>query len=244
MAYEPNIKLGYTNSEGKVISGIDKNGIVRPKDNGTGFVQGGSTPGGIGAYHLSDNPRIYEIQRTNNFIMIISDVNRLKHRQDTVSKDTIQTTSWSASPSTVLRCSIKAASIPTFSQSPIEVRRGNSVIKFAGVPSFSSGTLECYDFIGADVTGILTAWQAEAYNVETEKVGLVTDYKRSGYLIQLSPDGEAVRAWRMSGMWVSNLDLGRMDYDSNDKHTISVSVEYDKAVIWDIEKIDKTFGIY
>ena len=48
----------------------------------------------------------------------------------------------------VLRVSVVSAPIPHFSQNPIEIRRGNSLIKVAGVPSFTSGTLVVNDYIG------------------------------------------------------------------------------------------------
>lgn len=181
---------------------------------------------GHGTYHLADNPNIYEIQRSNNFefvIMNINDIlragmpdeqrNHLKNAQE------------------VLRMSVSGAPIPHFTQQPIEVKRGNSTLKYAGNPSFDSGTITLNDYIGADTKAALMAWQNKSYDVRTEKVGLVQDYKKDAYLIEYTPDMQIVRQWKLHGCWVSGISESDYSSDSNDKHTITVTIQYDRAEI-------------
>jgi len=175
-----------------------------------------------GAYVLADNPKLYEIQRRNNFEFVVPDMDNIL-RAGTSSKIT--------NAKEVLRVSVVSAPIPHFSQNPIEIRRGNSVIKAAGVPTFTNGTLVVNDFIGADTKAVLMAWQNLSYNVRTEKVGLMADYKKIAWLTEYTPDYQVVRKWKLSGCWVSSITEQDYNMDSNDKGTISATIEYDKAEI-------------
>ena len=181
----------------------------------------------IGTYHLADNPNLYEIQRSNNFEFIVTDL-------DGITRAGVLGGEASGSISDAeecLRLSIAGAFIPHFTQSTIEVKRGNNTVKFAGVPTFDSGSLTINDFIGADAKGVLMAWQNLSYNASTEKVGLVSDYKKDAYVIEYTPDYQKVRQWRLHGCWISSLSEDDYNYDSNDKHTISATIEYDRAEI-------------
>ena len=75
------------------------------------------------------------------------------------------------------------------------------------------------------------AWQNLSYNVVTEKVGLVEDYKKDCYLMEYSPDQQLVRKWRLYGCWISSISEGDYDSESNDKKLITATIEYDKAKI-------------
>lgn len=181
----------------------------------------------IGTYHLADNPNLYEISRTNNFEFIVAgleglaglDGNEIANAQE------------------VIRLSVTSASVPHFSQSAITIRRGNSALNYAGVPNFSAGSISCNDFIGADTLGVLMAWQNLSYNVETEKVGLASDYKKDAYLVEYSPDYQVVRKWKLYGCWISNLQETGFDSESNGKRTINVDIVYDKGIIDTTESI-------
>lgn len=194
------------------INGVDYNSTIND----------GSTPGTpIGTYHLANNPNIYEIARTNNFEFIVTDIDGiLKAGSSTVSY---------ANAQEVIRMSVVSCPIPHFSQSVIEVKRGNTTLKYAGVPTFDAGQLVLNDYIGADTAGVLEAWQNLSYNVRTEKVGLSSDYKKDCYLIEYSPDYQAVRKWIMRGCWISGLSETDMDNDNNEKKRITATIQYDRA---------------
>jgi hypothetical protein len=182
-----------------------------------------STQVSPGTYHLADNPEIYEIQRTNNFVFYttgLSDIIKLTgNAKAEMSADSI------------LELTVTKASVPHFTQSAIQVKRGNNTMKFAGVPEFSSGSLAVVDYIGSGVKEVLMAWQAKSYDVRTEKVGLAKDYKIPAFLVEYTPDYTVVRTWKLEGCWISGLSEGEYNWESNDKQLINVTIEYDKAYI-------------
>lgn len=180
-----------------------------------------------GTYVLADNPNLYEIQRDNNFEFIVTDI-------DNILRAGAQGNEANAripNAQEVLRLSVVSAPIPHFSQTPIEIRRGNSVVKAAGVPTFTNGNLVVNDYIGADTKAVLMAWQNLSYNVQTEKVGLMSDYKKDAYLIEYTPDYQQVRKWRLHGCWISSITENEYNQENNGKHQVTAQIEYDRAEI-------------
>ncbi len=180
-----------------------------------------------GTYVLADNPNLYEIQRENNFEFVVTDIDNIL-RAGAIGDEA---NARIVNAQEVLRVSVVSAPIPHFSQNAIEIRRGNSVVKAAGVPTFNAGTLTVNDYIGADTKAVRMAWQNLSYNVKTEKVGLMSDYKKDAYLIEYTPDYQQVRKWRLHGCWISSLSESDYNQENNGKHSISATIEYDRAEI-------------
>lgn len=179
----------------------------------------------IGTYNLADNPNLYEIARSNNFEFIISDFDNL---QPASSNDSNMTKLQKGQE--VIRMSVTRTSVPHFTQDVIRVRRGNNEIKYAGVPSFGEGSLVVNDYIGAGTKDYLMAWQNLSYNVITEKVGLVQDYKKNCTLIEYSPDYQVVRSWTLYGCWISGLSEDDFDSDNgNSTRRVTATIQYDHA---------------
>lgn len=179
----------------------------------------------VGSYHFSANKELYEIQRGNNFDFIIdSSLNGVQaYGNDTVTFPNAQE---------YIRLSVSSASVPHFKQTAIEVRRGNTAVKYAGVLSWDSGTLEVYDFIGAKTLDILMGWQAQAGNPLYQTVGQQADYKRDATLIEYTPDyNETVRVWKLDGCWISSISENNFSVDENGARKISVTIEYDRAYV-------------
>lgn len=182
----------------------------------------------IGTYHLADDPDAYEVQRSNNFEFIIAFNDVLNRAGDSAGlTGTIDGTKGSD----VVRLSVVKAPIPNFTQSVIEVKRGNSTMKMAGVPTFDSGSLVVNDYIGADGKSVLMAWQAQSYHTDTEKVGGMSAYKHNCTLIEYSPDYTEVRYWDLKGCWISGLNEGDFDAESNNKQQLTATIQYDYAIM-------------
>ena len=179
----------------------------------------------VGAYHLSDNPALYEVQRSNNFEFVVTGIDNILR----VDADEGDDNAYITNAAQTLRFSVVQASIPMFSQEPITIRRGNSVMKAAGVPTFPDGSLVVNDFIGADTKSALMAWQNLSYNVKTERVGKMADYKKTCYLCEYTPDYQLVRTWKMLGCWVSGLQEDDFNMEDGNKKTITATIQYDKA---------------
>lgn len=179
----------------------------------------------IGTYHLADNPQLYEPQRQNTFEFVVTDIDGIPMIGATNNSSTFK------NAQDILRCSVAGAFVPHFTQNTVEVKRGNSTVKFAGVPTFSSGTITLNDFIGANTKEILMAWQHLSYDVRTEKVSALarTNYKKNCYLIEYAPDFVKVRQWILHGCWVSGISEDAYNSEGSDKKQIEVTIEYDYA---------------
>lgn len=179
----------------------------------------------IGSYHFSAESQLYEIQRGNNFEFVID------KSLDGLSAYGSDTKTFPRAQE-FIRLSTSATSVPHFSQNPIEVRRGNTAVKYAGVISWPSGSLECYDFIGAEVKDILMGWQAKSGDPYRQTVGLQSEYKYPARLIEYTPDyKQVVRTWRLDGCWISNIEEDQYSSDSNGARKIRCTIEYDRAFV-------------
>lgn len=179
----------------------------------------------VGAYHFSANKELYEIQRGNNFDFVISaDLNGMRaYGSDS---------KYFPNAQEYLRLSVSASSVPHFSQNVIEVRRGNTSVKYAGVLSWPEGSLEVYDFIGVETKDILMAWQAKAGNPLYQTVGLQSEYKYDADLIEYTPDySKIVRIWKLDGCWISNLDEDQYSVDASGARKIRATIQYDRAYV-------------
>ena len=214
-------------------------------------IKGWSTSNGEahGTYHMANHPNLYEIQRSNNFEFVVGFTRNLLRAG--LTRDVAGNQDKKASPDNfyikddvaqeVVRMSVSSAFVPHFTQNPIEVRRGNSSIKYAGVPNFQDGSLQLVDYIGADTLSVLMAWQNLSYNVRTEKVGLASDYKLNANLVEYTPDNIQVRVWELKGCWVSGISEPEFNSESNDKRLITVNIVYDKAWLrWAVDSGEKT----
>lgn len=192
----------------------------------------------FGAYHLADNPDLYEVQRSNNFEFIVDDIDGILKVGATEADGAAGVIS---NAQQVLRFSVVSASLPMFSQEVISIRRGNSVMKAAGIPSFTDGSLVVNDYIGADTKSALMAWQQLSYNVKTEKVGsmgtiydnngniISKGYKKTCWLQEYTPDYRLVRTWKLAGCWVSALSEEGFNMEDGGKKTITATISFDKA---------------
>ena len=185
----------------------------------------------VGAYHFSANKELFEIQRGNNFDFIIDQgLNNLSAYGDEAKTF--------PNAQEIIRLSVSSASVPHFSQNPIEVRRGNTAVKYAGVLSWSSGSLECYDFIGAETKDILMAWQAKSGNPLYQTVGQQRDYKFNATLVEYTPDyNNIVRTWKLDGCWISSIEEDAYSVDANGARKIRCTIEYDRATVSSYDEI-------
>lgn len=189
---------------------------------------------GSGTYYLADNPKYYEIQRSNNFVFYVDSLFNDVNVGDTL---VAQNTYAATNGEDIIRISCSKAFVPTFKQNAITVKRGNNTMKFAGVPEFDSGSISLNDYIGAGTKDLMYAWQQMSYDVMTEKVGLAEDYKRTAYLLEYTPDNQLVRSWKLLGCWISSLEFGEFNYENNEKMQITATIEYDKGYI-DVSDVD------
>ena len=172
----------------------------------------------LGTYHMVNDAK-FEPMRKNNFELQITGLQDI----DPMASRTIM-------------LSVASFTAPTISLNRIDIRYGNNVTKFAGVPDFQDSTLTCNDFIGYDVEIILQKWFAKAYNPETQAMGLKKDYAKEAKLIEYDPAGNFVRQWTWVNCWLQNLNLGDFTQDGgNAARQVTCTFVYDAAVPGDFK---------
>lgn len=184
----------------------------------------------LGTYHIAQHPELYTPARNNVFVFMPM------FKRDLLKEGVDEATATASDyipalqAQEVLRLSVNASAVPNPSQNPIEIKRGNTTIKFAGAWTYSSGSFKFNDYVGADTKSALYAWRRLSCNLIDETVGRAEDYKIPGVLIEYTPDFRQIRYWDMYGCWISS--LSEPDFDSGDdgKREITATIEYDRAI--------------
>lgn len=184
-----------------------------------------------GAYHISNNAVEYNPQRKNNFTLIIQGLDNLPR------VGSVDSSLGDLGEADIIRdgqeqivLALRTCDVPQFTQSPINVNRGNSTIKFPGKPSFNDINIEAYDYIGSNVKDTLLAWQNLCWNSKYDYVGNAWSYKKDCQLLQLTPTGDIVRYWDIKGAWIQSVQPGNFSVDDGDAaQTVSATITYDWA---------------
>ena len=179
---------------------------------------------GFGMYHAMANKKLYEPQRTTDFELVIPGLEGMIN---------IGTGTPIMNSEETLRLAVASCSIPHYSVAVQTQRRGNSVVKYAGTASFEAGSVSIRDWIGADSKMALYSWMHQAYDVYTDKTGLLEDYKRDGCtLIELTPDKQVVRSWTLYGCWISDMKEKEWSHDDeNSERLVEATLQFDKAEV-------------
>jgi hypothetical protein len=188
----------------------------------------------LDAKHISTNLANYEAARTGFFSLIVDDIdNIVKASYSGANPKEAPEGDKIARAQEILKLNVTKAPVPHFSLKAESYRRGNDVVKFAGVPDFKDGSIEVDDVVGMDTKSILMAWQGLAYNVHTRKGGRMKDYKKNCTLIEYTQDFEQIRSWTLYGCWISDINEGDFDKENDGKRKITAKLEYDRAELND-----------
>jgi hypothetical protein len=191
----------------------------------------------------------WEPQRTNNFELIIYDLDKVPEYRGNSAGMRMQgrylnaNGQWvrgTGSPVTLsktvtenLKLTVRDFSAPTMELSVIEVGYGNNKAKYAGTPTFGGGSITYNDFIGLNTEKILTSWWNQGYNTKTQAVGRASKYKKDATIFEYDPSGVFVRSWNLYGCWLKSFDLGQYSNENNDKRALSCAIEYDFCTLND-----------
>ena len=174
----------------------------------------------LGTYHMVNTGTNFEPMRRNNFELQITGLDE----------------SIGSGAANTIMLSVASFTAPQISLNRIDIRYGNNVTKFAGVPDFQDCSLVCNDFIGKNVEVLLQKWFALAYNPETQKVGLAQDYRKEAKLIEYDPAGNFVRQWTLVNCWLQSLQLGDFSQDGGtEARKVTCTFVYDAAVPGDFK---------
>lgn len=182
-----------------------------------------------GTYHISSDTQNYEPARSNFFTLIVKNIDGIVRADFNRDFGNPGAADKIANAQEVLKLAVNRASVPHFSIAPIEIRRGNSTVRYAGNPSFSAGSIEIQDWIGTDTKSVIMAWQAAAYDVITDKGGRAKDYKKDCVLYEYTQDYQEVRHWDLFGCWISDVTEGEFDVGADGDRKIGATLQYDRA---------------
>lgn len=180
----------------------------------------------FGTYHLADNPTVYQPVRSNNFRFIVSGLDNLLR----VAENPDLSTSYITNAQEVIDFSVISFQPPHFTQDEIQVKRGNSTVYYAGVPTFDTNTLVINDFVGADGKSVLLAWQALSYDVINDTIPSSDKYKVDATVLEYLPDNTLVRYWDLKGCWVKGLSEDGWDNENPGKKKVTATIRYDRAI--------------
>lgn len=184
---------------------------------------------GVGTYHMSDDPSLYEPARSGYFSLIISGIDGILKptvdpQGDITADDRI------SNAQEVIKLSVNAASVPHFSVGQIDIKRGNSTVHFAGTPTFNDCTIECEDYVGLRTKEVLLALKALTYDVRNDLGGRAANYKKTYTLVEYTQDYQEIRSWTLIGAWIKDLSEDNFTKDGGDNdRKVSVTVVYDRA---------------
>lgn len=184
---------------------------------------------GLSTYHLSTGThRVYQPAKGNFFEFIIEDFGDLLKAG--VDKDLAEESDYIQNGQEIIRLTVNKMSSPQFELGDLEIRKGNSVVHYAGVPTFSDGTIEVDDMVGCDAKTVLEAWRGLAYDVVTDKGGRAINYKKNCTLIEYTSDHVKVRSWKMIGCWIKAISEDDYDKTNDDIRRVSATIRCDRAL--------------
>ena len=183
----------------------------------------------LSTYHLSTGiERTWQPAKKNFFEFVVEDLGDLL--KPGVEAELAEDSDYITNGQEVIRLTVHETSVPHFELATLSIRKGNSVVKYAGVPTFNEGTLVCTDMIGAQSKAVLEAWQNLAYNVVTDKGGRAVNYKHNATLIEYTADHVRVRSWKLIGCWISNITEENYNQETDDIQRVTCTIQYDRAI--------------
>ena len=177
------------------------------------------TPLAFGAYHMIGQDD-WEPQRTNNFEVQFMDIGGLSSIDGGIAMPT--------NASDCLTLSTVSVSGLNTQIPALDVSYGNNTIHYAGKPSYSDLTISFNDYIGIQTERIIMAWSKLVYDPKTEKIGRASVYKKNGYLLEFSPDGDYIKMWQLEGCFPGDVSFDEYSNDNNSIRKINVTFHVDK----------------
>ena len=187
----------------------------------------------LNTMHISDNKyRDYEAARTAFFVLVVDDLDgKLLKPEYKGDPARASESDYLKTPQEALKLNVVSCPVPHFEVSTMEYRRGNDVVKFAGVPTWTGGTIKVDDVVGIDTKSILLAWQYLAYNPHTRKGGRMKDYKKTATLCEYTQDYELIRSWKLEGVFITKISEDEFNRENDGKRQLSVDFSFDRAIV-------------
>jgi len=126
---------------------------------------------------------------------------------------------------------VKGAAKPKLNLNPITLEHINMKRKLIGKPEWQPISLNLYQPINPSGAQAVMEWIRLSYESITGRAGYADFYKKEVILNMLGPIGDVVEEWRLKGAFVSDMDLGTLDWGAGDPVEGTIEITYDYAVL-------------
>lgn len=180
---------------------------------------------------ISENLSSYEAARSGFFILVVDGLDDLLKPDYRGEAENAEDSDKIKKAQETLKLSVTKCPVPHFEIATNEYRRGNDVVKFAGVPTWNGGTITVADYVGLDTKSLLMSWLYKAYNPHTRKGGRMKDYKKTATLCEYTQDYELIRTWTIEGMFITKITEDDFDKENDGPRKLNVEFVFDRATV-------------
>mgnify|MGYP001771750575 CR=1 FL=1 len=180
---------------------------------------------------ISENLSSYEAARSGFFILVVDGLDDLLKPDYKGEAENAEDSDKIKKAQETLKLSVTKCPVPHFEIATNEYRRGNDVVKFAGVPTWNGGTITVADYVGLDTKSLLMSWLYKAYNPHTRKGGRMKDYKKTATLCEYTQDYELIRTWTIEGMFITKITEDDFDKENDGPRKLNVEFVFDRATV-------------
>lgn len=180
---------------------------------------------------ISENLSSYEAARSGFFILVVDGLDDLLKPNYRGEAENAEDSDKIKKAQETLKLSVTKCPVPHFEIATNEYRRGNDVVKFAGIPTWNGGTITVADYVGLDTKSLLMSWLYKAYNPHTRKGGRMKDYKKTATLCEYTQDYELIRTWTIEGMFITKITEDDFDKENDGPRKLNVEFVFDRATV-------------
>lgn len=177
----------------------------------------------LGTSYILNHKADFEPGRTSDFIL------KIKFERDLYDMEG-QFVISAAEATEALALSLRDYTGPSMTVDPIQVRTGNGIVNYAGVPSVGNSPISFTDYIGMQTEYILLAWYAMAHNITNDKIGFKEYYSQDGILYKWAPNGTRQISWWLKGCWINEYNQGQYSRQNPELRQFSTTIYYDKPI--------------
>ena len=126
---------------------------------------------------------------------------------------------------------IKEAARPKITGEAVEIKHMNVSRFVAGKYAWDPMDLKLYDPIVPSAAQAVMEWVRLHHESVTGRDGYSDFYKKDITINVLGPVGDKVEEWTLKGAFVTAADFGTLSFDSAALTEVTVSVQYDYAIL-------------
>ena len=124
---------------------------------------------------------------------------------------------------------IKTAAKPTISNGEITLDHINVQRYVKGKSVWSTMAITLYDPIEPSAAAAVIEWVRLHHESATGRDGYSDMYKKNIQLQQLSPLGEVIEEWKLTGAFITEANFGALDWSSEEVVMIDLTLRFDYA---------------